>query len=130
MEKKKSKVQKLEPRVAQQLENQLKSLHGIKQAVVELREEPESIARLNLSDLFISPRSSTQYEEQNRTALNIPAQHKKKQLKPTTQSIYDGGELQRKEEIPKTLSQVLERAVKLAPEKGIVYVEDDGFESF
>ena len=90
MEKKKSKVSKLDPQLAEQLENQLKSLHGINQAVVELLEEPESIARLNLSDLFIFPRSSTQYDEQNRTALNIPAHRKKKQLKPATQSICDG----------------------------------------
>ncbi len=121
------RLEVLDDRIAERWETELGSCSEIEEVAVVV--EPESIApipRCHLSDLLGEGQAS-----RNRAAGAVgrtpdpPAAD----IPPCPKAISDGGEIPM-EGVPANLSGVLQRASEQSPDKGILYLEEDGSERF
>jgi len=111
-------------------EQRLRYMPGVDKVAVVLREQPEPIPPLHLTDLILGWRVGAASKVDEPAGTPIAQEPIREERGSKVPSISHGGPLRVVTGAPSTLPDTLQRAAIESPEKGVVHLNHDGSELF
>ena len=125
-----SRLAVIDSSVVKQWEERLRSVPGVDQVAVMVEEDCEPILAHHLSDLLPGWKSAAARDIDHSLAAPVQAQAVRDVAGARVPAISHGEPLRREADAAATLPQALERAARVSPARGVVYIQHDGTETF
>lgn len=123
-----SRLAVIDSSVVKEWEERVRSVPGVDQAAVVVEEDFEPIPALHLSELLPGWKSATARDiDHSHTA---PVQEQAVRDEAGVPAISHGEPLGTDSDAAATLPHALERAARVSPARGVVYIQHDGSETF
>ena len=123
-----SRLAVIDSGVVKEWEERVRSVPGVDQVAVVVEEDFEPVPALHLSELLPGWKSATARDiDHSRTA---PVQEQAVRDEAGVPAISHGEPLGTDADAAATLPRALERAARVSPARGVVYIQHDGSETF